>query len=78
MVDSLRLPYDLQGHVALITGANHGIGAATAEALARCGARVLASYLRLAEAARRRPGAASRDKARQAASLPGHPAIRIR
>jgi NAD(P)-dependent dehydrogenase (short-subunit alcohol dehydrogenase family) len=29
-----HLPYDLNGHVALITGANHGIGAAAARALA--------------------------------------------
>jgi 3-oxoacyl-[acyl-carrier protein] reductase len=36
----------LTGHVALITGANHGIGAATAVALADCGAAVLISYLR--------------------------------
>ena len=36
-----ELPYDLSGHVALITGANHGIGAATAVALANCGASVL-------------------------------------
>jgi len=41
-----RLPYDLNGRVVLITGANHGIGAATAEALAGCGAAVLVSYLR--------------------------------
>ena len=42
------LPYDLNGHMALITGANHGIGAATAAALAGCGAGVLLSYLRFA------------------------------
>lgn len=43
------LPYDLTGHVALITGANHGIGAATARALAGCGAAVLISFLRLTD-----------------------------
>jgi 3-oxoacyl-[acyl-carrier protein] reductase len=37
---------DLSGHVAVVTGANHGIGAATAAALARCGAAVLITYLR--------------------------------
>jgi 3-oxoacyl-[acyl-carrier protein] reductase len=42
-------PYDLNGHVALITGANHGIGAATAIALANCGASVLLSYLRTSD-----------------------------
>ncbi len=40
------LPHDLHGHVALVTGANHGIGAATATALASCGAAVLAAYFR--------------------------------
>jgi 3-oxoacyl-[acyl-carrier protein] reductase len=37
----------LVGRVAIVTGANHGIGAATARALARSGVRVLISYLRL-------------------------------
>jgi len=46
---SEHLLYDLSGHVALITGANHGIGAATAIALARCGASVLLSYLRTSD-----------------------------
>ncbi|HEY2075511.1 MAG TPA: SDR family oxidoreductase [Streptosporangiaceae bacterium] len=35
------------GHIALVTGANHGIGAATAIALARTGTAVLCSYLRV-------------------------------
>jgi len=36
----------LSGRIALVTGANHGIGAAIAVALAREGARVLITYLR--------------------------------
>jgi 3-oxoacyl-[acyl-carrier protein] reductase len=35
------------GHTAIVTGANHGIGAATAVALAQRGCAVLCSYLRL-------------------------------
>jgi len=38
------------GHVAIVTGANHGIGAATAEALARQGCAVLCTYWRLEDA----------------------------
>ncbi len=38
---------DLSKHVALITGANHGIGAATARRLADYGAAVLVTYLRI-------------------------------
>jgi 3-oxoacyl-[acyl-carrier protein] reductase len=37
----------LEGRVALVTGGNHGIGAASAMALGAQGARVLISYLRL-------------------------------
>ena len=37
-------------HVAIVTGANHGIGAAVAAALASRGIAVLASYLRMAAA----------------------------
>jgi 3-oxoacyl-[acyl-carrier protein] reductase len=37
----------LKGRVALVTGGNHGIGAATAKALASAGAAVFISYLRV-------------------------------
>lgn len=40
-------PFELRGHVALITGANHGIGAAIAQTLAVCGASVVVSYRRI-------------------------------
>ena len=36
----------LSGHVALVTGANHGIGAATAARLAAAGAAVVVTYFR--------------------------------
>ena len=36
-------------HTAIVTGANHGIGAAAARALARQGCAVLCTYLRLAD-----------------------------
>jgi 3-oxoacyl-[acyl-carrier protein] reductase len=39
----------VSGHTAIVTGANHGIGAATAQALARSGCAVLCTYLRLAD-----------------------------
>ena len=42
--------YDLTNHVAIVTGANHGIGAATARVLAGCGAGVLVTYFRLEDA----------------------------
>ncbi|MEO7979573.1 MAG: SDR family oxidoreductase [Sporichthyaceae bacterium] len=35
------------GHIAIVTGANHGIGAATAVTLARSGVGVVCTYLRL-------------------------------
>ena len=38
--------FDLHGHTAIVTGANHGIGAATARVLAHCGAGVFLTYLR--------------------------------
>ena len=42
--------FDLTNRVAIVTGANHGIGAATARILSECGARVLVTYLRLEDA----------------------------
>lgn len=44
-----QLPYDLGGHVALVSGANHGIGAATAKALSACGASVFLTYYRVSD-----------------------------
>lgn len=47
MPDTTPPDIDLTGHVTLITGANHGIGAAAARLLAGAGASVVVSYLRL-------------------------------
>jgi 3-oxoacyl-[acyl-carrier protein] reductase len=44
---SSRPLFDLSGRVALVTGANHGMGAATARRLSACGAKVALTYLRL-------------------------------
>ena len=48
MDPSQALP--LTGHTAIVTGANHGIGGATASALARRGCSVLCTFLRLDDA----------------------------
>jgi NAD(P)-dependent dehydrogenase (short-subunit alcohol dehydrogenase family) len=42
-----------RNHVAIVTGANHGIGAATAVALAARGCSVLCTFLRIDEPAYR-------------------------
>jgi 3-oxoacyl-[acyl-carrier protein] reductase len=39
-------PFDIHGHIAIVTGANHGIGAATSRILAGCGSSVFLTYLR--------------------------------
>lgn len=59
--------FDLSGHVALVTGGNHGIGAATASTLATCGARVLVTYLRVTgDADEKLPDAYHRNRASDA------------
>jgi 3-oxoacyl-[acyl-carrier protein] reductase len=61
---------ELAARVALVTGANHGIGAATARALAARGAAVLASYLRLEDPAEvPRPGAYRANRAQDASEV---------
>jgi len=56
----------LDGHVALITGANHGIGAATARTLASCGAAVFVTYLRIPDRDEAGPEAYRRNRAMHA------------
>jgi 3-oxoacyl-[acyl-carrier protein] reductase len=57
-------------HVAIVTGANHGIGAAAAVALAGRGCAVMCTYLRIADAADPGIPQASRDsRARDAAPV---------
>ena len=41
----------MAGHTAIVTGANHGIGAATAQALARGGCAMLCTFLRVEDPA---------------------------
>jgi 3-oxoacyl-[acyl-carrier protein] reductase len=60
----------LAGRVAIVTGANHGIGAATAVALADRGASVLLTYLRLEDAPDPgTPEAYRRNRAKDAATV---------
>ena len=59
---------ELAGHVAIVTGANHGIGAATVQALASRGAAVLLSYLRIDDAPDPGVPAAYRRNRKQSAS----------
>ena len=58
------------GHTAIVTGANHGIGAATARALARRGCAVLCTFLRVDDEAEPGTPQAYRDhRARDAAAV---------
>jgi len=43
-----RLPYRLDGKVALVTGSGRGIGSAIAVELGRCGAKVVVNYAKSA------------------------------
>jgi 3-oxoacyl-[acyl-carrier protein] reductase len=61
----------LRGRVALVTGGNHGVGAATARALSAQGASVFVAYLRL-------PVAATGVSEAAEASVPGQAFYRAR
>jgi 3-oxoacyl-[acyl-carrier protein] reductase len=66
----LMLELGLQGRVALVTGANHGIGAATALAFAAQGVAVLAAYHRMRPVGDQRYDAArSEDASRVVAAI---------
>ena len=64
-------PPDLRGQIALVTGANQGIGAATSIELARAGADVAVTFLRLDVPADDpgRPEAYAVDRGRDAAAV---------
>lgn len=47
--DAERQVAEPAAHVAIVTGANHGIGAAAAAALARRGCAVLCTYFRISD-----------------------------
>ena len=58
------------GHIAIVTGANHGIGAATAQALAARGCAVLRTFLRVRDPADPGTPQACRDhRAQDAAAV---------
>jgi len=61
---------DLDGHVAIVTGANHGIGAATARTLADAGAGVVVTGLRMSPTVDDAvPAAYAANRARPAANV---------